>query len=103
MQNTDILQKVSFTVHSVAPDAKIILFGSRARGDERKESDWDFLILTNSQNVNETEKQIWQNLYTNVELETGEIVTSIVHTFETWENLSSTPLYQNITKEGVLL
>jgi len=103
MQNTNILQKVSYTVHTVDPDAKIILFGSRARGDERKESDWDFLILTNNQNVNETEKQIWQNLYTNVELETGEIVSSIVHTFETWEKLSQTPLYQNVTKEGILV
>jgi predicted nucleotidyltransferase len=24
---------------------KIILFGSRARGDEKKESDWDFLVI----------------------------------------------------------
>jgi len=26
--------------------AEVILYGSRARGDEREDSDWDLLVLT---------------------------------------------------------
>ena len=33
-------------VGSIDPKAQIILYGSRARGTEKKESDWDILILT---------------------------------------------------------
>ena len=30
------------------PDAKILLFGSRARGDNLKSSDYDLLVLSNA-------------------------------------------------------
>ena len=33
------------------PNARAILFGSRARGDARKDSDWDILILVDSANA----------------------------------------------------
>jgi len=36
-------------VNEVDPTAKIILFGSRARGDNKASSDWDFFILTSRQ------------------------------------------------------
>ena len=47
MQRTreEILQSIKVILHSVAPDGKVILFGSRARGDAREDSDWDLLIL----------------------------------------------------------
>lgn len=56
MQSTDILKnrppatqqflkKIQQVVHAVVPEADVILYGSRARGDARPVSDWDFLIL----------------------------------------------------------
>ena len=42
----EILLKIKKTVSELDPEARIILFGSRARGDYGKESDWDLLILT---------------------------------------------------------
>jgi len=35
---------------------KIILFGSRARGDYKEDSDWDFLIIVNEE-LNRKEKR----------------------------------------------
>ena len=40
----EILQLIKSSITEVIPGAKVILFGSRARGDSHKESDWDFLI-----------------------------------------------------------
>lgn len=41
-----ILSSIKSEVLKVAPDAKIMLFGSRAYGIPTEESDWDILILT---------------------------------------------------------
>jgi predicted nucleotidyltransferase len=41
----DIADMAAMIVRAVAPE-RIILFGSRARGDERPESDVDFLVVT---------------------------------------------------------
>lgn len=47
-----ITYQVKESVRRIDPKAKVILFGSKARGDSKKDSDWDFLILT-SQKVDE--------------------------------------------------
>ena len=41
-----IAQLIKKNVHSIDPDSEIILYGSRARGDEKAHSDWDILVLT---------------------------------------------------------
>ena len=40
-----ILSEIKKTLQIVAPNAKAMLFGSRARNDAREDSDWDILIL----------------------------------------------------------
>jgi len=37
---------------------KIILFGSRARGDYRKDSDWDFLVVTDREIEHREKREI---------------------------------------------
>ena len=46
--NKDVLEHIEDTVRDIMPlDARIFLFGSRARGDARPDSDWDILIILN--------------------------------------------------------
>jgi predicted nucleotidyltransferase len=40
-------QSIKSTIGSFLPDAKVFLFGSRARGKARMDSDYDLLIITN--------------------------------------------------------
>lgn len=45
MKREELVERVKQTIHEVAPQAEIILYGSRARGDAHAESDGDFLSL----------------------------------------------------------
>ncbi|MCD4696684.1 MAG: nucleotidyltransferase domain-containing protein [Bacteroidales bacterium] len=100
MEKQQVLQLVKKAVHEVDDKADIILFGSRARGDFQKESDWDFLILTEKQDEWEVWRIIRRKLFY-AELETDEIFSTIVHNKDEWQKLSLSPLYQFIKQDGV--
>lgn len=43
--NDNDIQRAAELLHRAAPDATIILFGSRSRGDAKQDSDVDFLLV----------------------------------------------------------
>lgn len=97
-----ILTEIKKRVRQNEPDAKVILYGSYARGDANQESDIDLLILVSKENINYSDKiRITDPLYS-LEVETGQIISPLVRTEKDWEEkYFFTPLYHNIRKEGV--
>ena len=71
-------QLIRATVNSVDKNAEVILYGSRARGDEKADSDWDILILTDYPADLKTEQLFRDRLY-DLELETGEALSVFVY------------------------
>ena len=104
MNNSLIINKIKETIHHKDPTADAFLFGSRARGDNRSDSDWDILILVNTQKVtNEIEDQFRDGLY-DIELESGQIISAFIYPKNMWESsLRFSPLYKNIKSEGIRL
>ena len=93
---------VSVIVSTVAPD-KIILFGSYARGDFRKNSDIDILILKKGL---ENEIDVTERLYMNFYKQ--RIVTPvdvIAMDYEKFDELSNEIgyIYKTIKKEGIVI
>ncbi len=56
MKENSFYKAIKHKVHLVLPNARIVLFGSRARGDSENKSDYDLLIIT-KQNFTVKEKQ----------------------------------------------
>lgn len=103
MNNTEyILSLVKNKIHIVDPKAKIYLFGSRARDEHREDSDWDFLILTEKKITQHLKNKISDLLF-EAELETDQILTSIVQNNSTWNSYSNTPIYKNINIDSIEL
>ncbi len=60
MGSTEIRHTIKSTVHSFLPDAQVLLFGSRARGEGDAYSDYDLLIVTND-TYTPRGKMDWEN------------------------------------------
>ncbi len=99
----NIAKLIKQNISDIDPYAQVILFGSRARGDEKAESDWDLLILTDYPVNLEKERQFRNRLY-DLELETGEPFSLFAYSKDDWNTIQKvTPFYINVTRDGVRL
>ena len=60
MNSQKTLDAIKSTVNSFLPGSQVLLFGSRATGNETNESDFDLLIVT-SDTFAPREKMNWEN------------------------------------------
>ena len=104
LEKDELLQRVKTAVQALTPTAEIILYGSRARGTARADSDWDFLILLPSPRDKTLEARIKDRLY-DIELETDTVLSSIIRDQQEWRSprYAVLPVRQQIEKDGVLL
>ena len=104
MDKVSIRQKIKDLILQENSDAKVILYGSRARGTELQGSDWDILVLLNKPEVSFKDEQKIRHKLFNIELETGESISTFVYSQKEWDTrLSVTPLFNNIHREGIYL
>jgi predicted nucleotidyltransferase len=104
MKRPEIVNMIRDIVHRVAPTARIILFGSEARGDARVDSDIDLLILMDGEKLSLAQEEVVTLPLYELELKTGVTISPIVTTKYQWENRPfKTPFYVNVINEGVEL
>lgn len=100
--DTTLTKIMEIIINSTSPD-KIILFGSRARGEISENSDYDILVIkdgiSNERMV--TKKINYELLNEHIEYEVDVIAT----TSEKWEkNLNNIGyIYNQINNEGIVL
>lgn len=101
MTTREIANMISARVHQNEPTAKVMLFGSRARGTARPDSDWDVIILLDDNSkTNKWDAAV--PLY-NLSWEIDELINPIVYTQSDWEKRSFTPFYKNVMHDGIEL
>jgi len=102
MTANELKARVKLSIKSIDPEARIILFGSKARGDSKRYSDWYFLILTSLKTDSKFKMKI-RNRLLDTELEAEEVISSLIFSQEKWNEYQITPLYKNISKDGIEL
>ncbi len=100
----NVLDRIKQIVLDRDPSAKVYLYGSRARGTMKSDSDWDLLILLNKDKITaDVEKNVTYPLY-DLEFEIGEVISPMVYSEKEWNTKHRvTPFYSNVMKEGKLL
>ena len=102
--NSLVFEKIKALVQQVAPKGSlVIMFGSRARGDAKQDSDWDVLIVLPKKSLVQADYD--EVSYPLVELgwELNEQINPIMYTKDEWEANSITPFYDNVQREGINL
>lgn len=104
MSKQELLNRIKAIFLNVAPQAKVILYGSQARDEAKEGSDYDLMVILDQETISrEEEKKIITPLYA-LEVETGKIISPFVLTERDWEKASHrTTFYQEVMKDGIRL
>ncbi len=102
MSTKDIIQGIKEVALQVLPEgADAILFGSRARGDARVDSDWDILILINGIRATGEDFDKYAYPFVDYGWSIGEQINPLIYSYKDWHNRSITPFYKNVQAEGI--
>lgn len=98
--SANFIDEIKNTVKSVEPEAEVILFGSRARGDFRQDSDWDLLILS-SNVVDSLAQDNFRNALFDLQIDYEASISTFVYSKEYWKKYKNyLPLFKNVLSEG---
>ena len=99
-----VKRKIKDAIIKQDSTAQVILFGSRARGSETIDSDWDILVLLDKPSVTFKDEQLIRHKLYDIELEAEEPISTFVYSLGDWNTRHSvTPLYKNVQTDGVYL
>jgi predicted nucleotidyltransferase len=104
--NTDrILNTIKSTVHDYLPDARVLLFGSHARGDFKKDSDYDIMVITPNRLTKEQKDDCYGKLDKSLVSSIHAPVDLILYCEEDIEIRKELPghIVKTVLKEGIAL
>jgi len=101
IDKNELLQQVLHAIHSVDPEAEVILFGSRARGNHHPDSDWDIYVGSDLAAGNiDVKFHIIDAVY-DVETKFHQIITPVIRSKSSLLQRASYSFYGNIISEGL--
>jgi predicted nucleotidyltransferase len=102
--DVELLRRCKEAIIRVVPDANVILYGSRARGEADEYSDYDILVITSGPADIPMHEKMIESIFP-LELDTGAVLTLIIYNRQQWNTplYRAMPLHKNIDREGVLL
>lgn len=85
------------------PNSRMLLYGSRARGDFKDDSDWDLVIILDKQKATHEDYDSYAFPFHMLGAEMMEIFTPLVYGKEQWSQLAPTSFYKNIQKDKLTI
>ncbi len=102
-EEENFLKKIKLLLKTIAPDSRVLLYGSRARGDAKPGSDWDILIILNQQKIKPSDYELISYPIYELGWQEDKLFSIKLYTKKQWMERSFTSFYKNVEKEGILL
>ena len=83
-------------------NSTLILYGSRARGDNRPDSDWDLLILLDKPSLSFKDYD-YGYPFSELGWEINEEINAQVYSKKEWSDFKHTPFYKNVEHDKIVL
>lgn len=104
MSQADVISQIKSLGKQVVPKGgKLMLFGSRARGDSHSHSDWDLLVLLDKEKITPADYNTVSYPFAELGWNINEMINPIIYTQKDWDSKKATPFYKNVMQEGVVL
>ena len=87
---------------TLPPKSSLLLFGSRARHEEKANSDWDILILLDKSQLT-SEDYEYAYPFRVLGWDMNEEINPQVYSKKEWEGYSYTPFYMNVEQDKMVL
>ena len=104
MTNAQVIDRIRDVAQRVLPDgSKLYLYGSRARGDNHEDSDWDLLVLLPDVDMTKDEKlnvscDFWETGH-----EINQEFNAFVYTQSEWNSTPPSLFKYYVQNEGIRL
>lgn len=102
-KKAQIVSLIRDTIRASEPTAQIILYGSRARGDAREDSDWDVLAIIDKPRLTLQDRSNLQFPVWDKGLALGQEINVFSYTRRQWEQAPPSLFKFNVLKEGITL
>ncbi|MBQ2585308.1 MAG: nucleotidyltransferase domain-containing protein [Bacteroidaceae bacterium] len=104
MDKSQIIDNIREVAKTTLPKgSSLLLYGSRARGDASKDSDWDLLILLDKPELSESDYDNISFPFTMLGWNIGELISPQMYTKKDWESISFLPFYKNVEHDKIVL
>ena len=103
MKREEVINSIRRIAKEVLPtNSTLLLYGSRARGDAHKSSDWDLLILLDKPSL--TFRDYSASLpFRELGWSINEEINTQVYSKKEWEANVFTPFYKNVERDKIVL
>jgi len=103
MNRTEVINSIKKVAHDTLPkNSTLLLYGSRARGDNREDSDWDLLVLLDKPKLEARDYGVVYPLRA-LGWEIGEELNPTLYTKAQWDSWAYLPYYKNVEKDKIVL
>lgn len=104
MSNASVINHIREVGKQVLPQGgHLWLYGSRARGDFRPDSDWDLLVLIPKDKLALEDYDNFTYPLTELGWKLNKPINPVLYTQKEWANRYFTPFYNNVEHDKVVL
>lgn len=103
MERKSVLDNIQALARKTLPaNSNLLLYGSRARGDNRSDSDWDLLILLDKPKLTFNDYD-YGYPFSELGWEINEEINTQVYSKKEWADYHFTPFYKNVEQDKIVL